>query len=576
MESNEVIRPILQKKLINNSAMKVREFWESSNGNTINDKVDVTTHSLELIKDASQGIYLYSPKITNPELKIELEEIKTKGVFTYALTSSLEMHRSTFNYGIMREKKDIDSTFIIVDPLSKNARGIWFKGELTSKSKNTAYILELDKVQIKELWAQFCYYYWKSEGNELIFGKVRDTMSLNSGALEINPSLSKVFRTETFEQKLEDEVINEIWASRDSPENLWKFQSDAETLVVELHENLKSKLYFNVLKEKKVYGSSNIPFTILSTDKSFYALCKDIGFKCNETQKHSILKQFTSWPWTYIAESTISNIQGSIIEKSDSWDNLSPKIIPELKPYLIDDINANTLEEWLNPKEPVIDKKPILARNIEYKWSVKPPIKPNSSKEDKLIQRWDNFEKEFKKEIKKALTDIEKAILKEKGFEKIKNIFIAKSTSWKDYSNDLNSYLQKDWRYEDTIDVKKAIERLEEIKSRVSGDLTYLNKKNSQTENQTKEEKDNKEVIKEQSKEQSKNVEKDDELDYFYDKKDGSNLKNMVPENPIPRVGKLYADGDKKYLVIKYINEIPRANAIKDRYRAKVVADGSV
>jgi hypothetical protein len=566
---NDLISIINKSRIEDNSNTIISNFWENIDNESTLNNVDVVGLALELIKDAKRSIYIYSSKITSPELKVELENLRNKEIFIYALATGIENHRSTFTYGIMREKIDIDSSFIIVDPNSSNPRGMWFKGEFTSKSKNVPYVLLMDKSQVKESWAQFCYFYWKATGNELIFGKIRDTMSIKPGLLEIRPFLTSVFRTEALENKIQNENINEIWLKKDSPELIIKYQSDAETLIVELNDVLKEKIYFNDISNKNVKGSFNIPFTLVYTSNSSYIFCKDIGYKCNGNQIKDIKKAFSSWPWMFKSVSKIKDINGSIILKEDKWITQSPKKIQDtlIKPLGV--VKTESLEEWQNPKDPVIDKKFTLARNINYQWTIEPPYRSNNSKVDKLYPRWDNFEKKFKEEVKKTLTEIEKANSKEQAFEKIKNIFIAKSTNWKDYNNLLTFYLETDWKHEDIIDTKKAVDKLGEIQSKIAGDIAYLNKKNIQPDK----------VVNESSepiKESKKSDDVDDELDYYYNlpKKNG-NLMGQIPENPLPRVGTIYSDGDKKYLVIKYINEIPAANRIKDRYRIKVVAEKS-
>lgn len=571
----QAITKLEKHKPVDNSNAIIRGFWERKiNFKENKPTVDAGSLALDIVKNAEKNVYIYSPKITNPELKIELERQHKRGLSIYALTPSIENHKSIWNFGVMREKKDITSSFILADPNADRPAGLWFTGEFTSKSNNTHFVLDLDVTQVKETWAHFCYYFWQSAGNELINGKIWNTMDLKTGCPKVGSFLPNTFRLEGLEQYLLDTTIDEMWISKDVPKTVIKYHTDPEDIVVEVGERMKKDLNYTSLSEKKVYGASYLPFSLLRTGNKEYVFKPDIGFVCNADQKRRIIKDFPSqsWPLSYHTEKAISSIDGAVILTDDNWDALSPRTIEESVHVPLESIRASSIEEWRNPPEPKPNDKLYLARSIEYSWSVEPPYAPPSAREDKLYQRWNDFESKFKKQVKECLEEVRRAISRENRYPKILAVFIAKSSSWKEWEKELESFLEKDWKKEyDRANVIAAIEKLEDINQNLKKDVSELNERNKKKDDE--DESEQKTTEKKSKAEKNKDKDEEDALEAFYNMpKSKNSLKSIVPEKTLPSIGTLYDDSGRKYLAIKNIRDLEEANRIKNKYQAKIVA----
>jgi hypothetical protein len=188
-----------------------------------------------------------------------------------------------------------------------------------------------------------------------------------------------------------------------------------------------------------------------------------------------------------------------------------------------------------------------------------------------LYQRWNDFEGKFKKQGKECLGEVRRAILRENRYSKILAVFIAKSSNWKEWEMELESYLEKDWKKEyDRTNVMAAIEKLEAIRETLKKDVSELNERNKK---QDEEDELEKEIEIKSGDEKNKERDEEDALEAFYNMpKSKNSLKSAVPEKTLPSIGTLYDDGGRKYLAIKCIRDLEEANKIKNKYQAKVVA----
>jgi len=547
--SNErmIIKDIeLSSGKINNENKSITSYWEKINDNN-NSKIKIIPLVLDIIKKAKESVNIYSPKITSSELMLTLENIGAKGVRIYLLVSDIKIHKDIVKKtGVVREKPDIESTFVLIDTKGDSPEGLWFSGELTSKQEDIPFVLKLNKTQAKEAFAHFSHYFWNSRGTELFYGKERNALELKPMLPEIGERLPESFRKDGYRSLIESD-IHYLWLPSKIPEPLRLYCSESKNIVVEMNVKIKDSLPLEDLKETALYSVSKMPFCCIGLDK--YILFKeDIGFILTDEQKNSFLNTFSLCEWRYHTEGRIKDINNEIIFYNTDWKN--GKTISDSEVKSLGVLNSRTLEEWVKGKpDPVIPDEILLTRSIEYEWTLKPPDLPEKAAKHRLYNKWASFEKDMRDEINELFDEIKTIKADKNTLEKI-----TKEKKFSEWENELNNIRNKDWK----LELSKAT--LEEALKKINDIRTEIKKESEKASDKTDE---NEIEASKSKKEKTQNKENKNKKRKF-----------EIPYKPLPSIGELYELGNDAYLAIGYVDEIEKAKNIAEEYHAKLVAIG--
>lgn len=571
------IHEISCQKYVDNSELILKGFWEQKQYDQDSVKYeDAIETIISIVKGTTESIYIYSPNITHPDLRLALEKKRTDGIRIYAITSSIKIHSENklfSDIGIMREMKNISSTFVISDPKGVNSKGVWFIGNLTSKQEPVPFFLTLNKDQVKETWAYFSHNFWKADGEELYFNKIRETKKLKPAAPEVKEVLPNSFRVSGIESVFGSDQVYEMWLSPNMPQELMVYCSYTEKCVLQLHEDSKEIIGYLEGNDCKICGTKLLPFCFANVGKREMVMSSDIGFILTDKQKTNLHTVLQTWEWQYYIERSIQDINNPIVLSESDWTMQEECKVQEVQEIELETVIASSIEEWQNkiPESVIPDSKP-LAKKICYKWILEPPTLPEDAIKHKLYEQWDRFSEKFSAE----LSDLKKGI----------DVFSSEMGQNKDVSKivvnqRLSSIEDKRLKIENkigpTIDTATAHDMAEKFMS-IKQDFVGL--ENDIVESQEHEVNEleiqnTKKPLskKKQRKQDKKNRKNELEATQKPDASKNVVLSELVPRRAIPLIGTLYEKGNTSYLTIQSVDQIDEGNIIAKQYHAILVAE---
>ena len=530
--------PVDQSELeLNNLWMRRRPGKKSNVEDTI----------VPLVKKSKEFAILYSPMLTHPELIASLEKLSRKGVRVYAVTSNVKNHKSIFNCGIMREAYDVLSTYVLVDPLT-NPQGIWYPGKLTSKWKMDFHV-KLSNDQVNELWEHFLHDFWNNDSTELFFGDLRKCPELRDRRPDTPTTMEQICRRDFF--ILSQKEIREMTVPPNKPPEFDHYYS-VEKLVLPMGEESRDVLDEIDIDNIKVRGKGKVVAgqVILDTGKKM-VFAWDLGIFLEKNQEKEVGPTLSESEWLFHPTITIGEINNDIILEEDKWDKPQPRSIGEETTIRMDDILCKELDDWLEErKAPYIPEDGGLFRRVTYTWNLEPPKLPRGVKEHRLYAAWDKFAKELDKKANRLLADMKKGLDHIDGMKVKKTKKITMKSRIESLSANLEAIRNKDWSNLKSIrDVEKNVDKISETRKEyltiIEGDVSKLTKKKESNEL---------EAILKLSKRGEKKLE--------------------IPPRIMPSTGVLYEKGNKSFLVISNIEEIPDARKEADKHRAIIVVKG--
>lgn len=582
-DSRQEIKILELSKTVDNSGMNVSGYWEQNLGcESERQNRDVLSSVYDLVKKANDSIYLYSPKITDPNLNVILQKKKDEGLRVYALTSSLKPHQNLFSkIGIMREKEDITSTLIFTDPKQEVSKGIWYSGELISKQAQIPFFLILNKAQISESLAHFSHFFWKANGSELYFGNLRPTREIRSKTPEIKTVLPNSFRTGGLDDIIGSDEIYEMWIPEGFPDEMNIYLPDAKRYVIEIGEYAKSIVSENCGLKTEIYGEKEIPFSHIATSGHSIIFSHDIGFVLSTEQETLLKRIFQCWKWKFHGPSKLSDIQSPVVLFEDTWDNPETRKVCESTDVILSPIEAPTLKDWINKKpEPEVPISRNLSLQLVYQWKLKPPMLPKNASKHRLYIQWESFVNKFKNELESAQKDLNSF----KGdLSKFDSIIKQKDISF--LEGEIDELASIDWSQGMEIsETNKKLSKLnyvfKEIEA-VTGHKDENNETPDKSENEldvTRKSENNKKVRREKSQKKkwkgtNKTPAEENEIEVLRNRLKSGQQEIIIPYKPLPSSGLLFEENNNTYLAISYTDEISTAEDISKKYNAKLVAD---
>jgi hypothetical protein len=565
-----------------NSGMDVSGYWEQNPEYESERKNrDVLTPVRDLVKKANDSIYLYSPKITDPDLQVILQKKKEEGVRVYALTSSLEPHRNLFSkIGIMREKEDINSTLVFSDPKQEASKGIWYSGELSSRQAQIPFFLKLTKEQIIESQAHFSHFFWQANGSELYFGGLRPAREIRLKTPEIKAVLPSSFRTEGLDDIIGSDEIYEMWIPEGFPDEMSIYLPDAKRYVVEIGEYAKSIVSGTCGSETEIYGEKAIPFSHIATSGHSIIFSQDLGFVLSPEQEILLQRIFQRWKWKFKGPSKLSDIKSPVVLFEDTWDDPKIKKVCESTDITLSPIEAPTLKDWMNKNPgPEIPISRILSLQLVYQWELRPPTLPKNASKHRLYKQWETFVNRFKNELESARKVLNSVTENLSEFDSI-----MKQKDISRLEREINELASIDWSQQAEMSgADKKLSKLKDIFKEIEA-ITEHQDENNETPDKSENELDvtrksgnNKKVRREKSQKKCKGTDKtpaeENEIEVSRNHLKASQQEITIPYKSLPSLGSLFEENNNIYLAIRYTDEINTAEEISKKYNAKLVAD---
>jgi hypothetical protein len=571
------IHEISCQKCVDNSELILKGFWEQKQHDQVPVEYDDAIKTIiSIVEGATESIYIYSPNITHTDLRLALEKKRTDGIRIYAITSSIKIHSENDLFsgiGVMREMKDISSTFVISDPKGSNSQSVWYVGDLTSKQEPVQFFLMLNKDQVKETWAFFSYNFWKADGEELYFNKIRETKKLKPATPEVKEVLPNSFRVSGIESVFGSDQVYEMWLSPNMPQELMVYCSYTEKCVLQLHENSKEIIGYIEGNDCRICGTKLLPFCFVHVGKKEMVMSSDIGFILTDEQKNNLHTVFQTWEWQYNIERSIQDINNPIVLSESDWTMQEECVVQEVQEIELETVIAPSIEEWQNEMpESVIPDSKLLAKKICYKWILEPPTLPEDAIKHKLYEQWDRFSEKFSVE----LSDLKKGIDTFRS-DMGENKDVSKIVVNQQLSSIEDKCLKIENNIGSTIDTVTAHDMAEKFMS-IKQDFVDLENYNIGTQEREVNELEIQNMKKPLSKKKQRKQEKKkrkNELEVAQ-KPDASKivvLSELVPRRAIPPIGTLYEKGNTSYLTIQFVDQIDEGNIIAKQYHAILVAE---
>jgi hypothetical protein len=580
INSDTIIAPFDDHDNIDNGNQILNNFWmlnDSFNGFSGQNPIDLTQ---ELFNNANETILIYTPYLTSDVLQLCLEKRASDKIRIYILAKELDDHEKLIKWGIMRENKEIDSTFIIIDHKNKK-RGIWFPGDLTKRNLSQPYILELNAPQLKDLTHFFEKNFWLATREELFFGIRRKCKALKELPIKKDQSYTSVFLFQDFTDSFQNKEIVELWIDEKTYSKFELYLSESKVIGYRISEIMKKKSDFDQFINKTVKGTvENFPFGYIQTSDSVMIFKNDLVLKLNDTQKNKINILSQMWNWEFNRSGKIKDISKPILLFDENWDKVKTISISKDVPMPLDDFDCTDIDEWFKAKtneirlKPKFESKIFYSRSILQTWKINPPFLPNKAKKHRLYERWERFEKEYQSILKEITDALNSELEDEDKYKKVKKKFLSKKGFWKDYQNELLSISNA--KIKNNIQLfEKNINRIYELQGDFSKDLLELNENSKESKEKDKDSEDNElsEIVDVKSNKDQKSKPKIEKFDLSMAKEQ---LMKLIPEKELPELGILYEDSKMNYLCIKKISEIEPAKKIIEVYpHTLIVCDKS-
>jgi hypothetical protein len=541
LTENKTIRSIKKEKNVEYTSNTLLNIWENiHNTNPFTD--DPCEHANALIQKASKTIIIYSPYIIHHKTQRELERAAEKKIRIYAITKEIKQHERAFTHGLMREKPDIDSTFIIIDHQSTSRSGIWFAGALSPKTISEP-LIQLDKDQISGLMYQFNHFFWQSHSRELNNGKFIDAKPRKPVLNPVPPETHSILRYEKISTYLKNETLLELWVDESYPVQLLYLLNGANQITLKINDDLKKT---DISSSKLIYGHFSLPFSYIKTPIQTIVYRKDLGIVLHPTQIEKLEKEMTPFPWKYNLSKQISDISFDILLNEDTWTEAHKKTIQDEIEVTLPDYTPDSFSDWIHELDqndhPEINTQQYLSKKIKYKWTYHPPFLPIDAKKSRLYQMWTDYETTVNTEISELRNYISQTL----------SLHLESNpTILNKLSETLNEILIDPNHEPSTLNIIPILENAHTIIMNTLETLRHSYDKN----------KNEMEVF-------SNKVEP---IHKYLKSKKYSKL--TPPPLPLPSTGQLFETKQNRYLVIQHLDQYPIVDQIKNKYNAKIVVN---
>ena len=606
MEKTKII-PNEKHRTIDYSTEIVKEFWKqkvTKNYATGNHKQAIS----DILRNIDEGfICIYSEKLSDKELIEQIFYIASKSnTRVYILVNEHCPELETL-HGVSLIRYDglqNVGSFILVNPKSNVANGLFFGGQLTEESLlKEHFSRELDKEEISELFKHFCYQFWENAKQE-VFEKEKH-----------NPVKSKPL--DIYYDKDKYSGKDYVWGTLfDFVESEERGQLSQQKIVFLNQENK----FIEIKSETQKDLRENKMSTFLPKDEFEN---KEPELK-DDNENVSVKINFC---WKNIPYYLPVNMKRHNIYSQ--WEDETEKIEKKTSSMLEDISNmekqGNTLSQKL--------MKFFLGKKVTFE-KLKAEIKdiqnvnfPNIPKEERdkyinrineIIQEISGQRIEIDKEKRKAKLEEEIDVLKSKIEEKNKEIsekeddFLKKEN---DKKNAIQEFCDKNGiestkfntakeEYNKNIEtLNKQIQELpkdkEEEKKNLEDELSSIKKKmeliaeiqkkdifiNKAKDEKEKIEKEKRSLeyniestMKDIQKIESENQSSGESVLEAFDKKSKKQQKQGYQETfkinlpQLPQTGELFQGGGEKYLAIEFWEDYEKGKAEAERFDAKLCA----
>ena len=559
---SERILPIPVETKLDRRNDTLENFWERMSHGSSNSKEEPIDKVIEIVKKAKDFVCIRTERIISSELIKALREAKERGVRIYGLINKPGKNEYLDSGIFHMLNDDVYSSYILADPNGKKPKGIWISDKVFDVP--VGLILNIDTQLVRELWGHFSQEFWEST-DEIFFGKFRGKIDVEEQPPKLPGTLSLTSRDfnipELIDSNVETVVLPEsvmelgedFWNERD-----WMMYG--ERIVVPLDELSREFMEYVVEDEKEIIGgSAGFGFVKLrknSKKTSSFAFMPDMAIKLDGNQRENAEKKaIKSWSWRFERKKRLGDIKEEIIMWDSKWNEDSAIRVEKQSKIELDDVHAETIDDWLNHKElpsPALPENLPLTLDVELSWRILPPYLPEAAKKHVLYQKWNSFQEDLDNAYVNLRKELDAELERKRGMKK--RDFKAFEKRVEELKKKLDSVSkEKDGIYGKKSKAEHVLDALKIVKEEFEDVLNTYSKKEKEENDESNE----LDVIKNKKKKKSKNKIQLPE-------------KNNVPRS-LPRTGELYTYKNRDLLTIEFMEEIEPAKKEAKIYNAKVV-----
>jgi hypothetical protein len=527
----------------------------------------------ELLDPVENGVIcVQSENLSDPSLIKNLFDVADRGDrnIIYLLTNSYQKElkelcgRCLIRYGL----KNMGS-FVLLNPLSNNPKGILYTGQFTEGglqfSSNLS--LELDGEQTSFLYRHFCYHFWNSAAKEIIdaSGEERDT---GASPVDIFPYGEDICDAKQMKTKvslltgsitiLTDSIANKEYLDFTEIKNatiITSLTGNNTSAIPGIKEQgntilaLEKGNFLSIIATEEV--SWIIPKSTVMADDIFFVL------KANEIQRTDI-------------ESRIEQLKNNAnyeFTASEKRKNLSGRtmVFLDKEPKDAFTINENTPENMGD-----ISQARLLSRNeldtfepeffdngkdvsITYQWRNMPFYFPKESVDHPLYEKWKTEKKKILNMLDSMLKKIDTVEKNEPSMAKrIERFFLGKKQEFSEYKKQIKELHDVTFDQLPSNELKMKIDQINEIHQKILGKSTEIAEENRKAKLDEEIEDLNKNITTKESELQEKQKE--------------IASKEEEQKNKLAEFYKSYREEQKSLYIAKLENEIEQErNVIREK-----------
>lgn len=587
------ILPISKSKVVDYSNEPLTNFWQVKDGKYNSVGQNCKQQIISFLQTVTEGfICIQSVKLTDKQIiKQIFDTARDREVKIYILVNQYSPELDLLN-GVCLIRYELQNTgsFVLVNPNSNQAKGLFFSGSLTESTFNTSnqILKEINKKEVTELFRHFCFHFWETAKKEII----EEGKHLNIEAKPIDVFHdTKEFGEKDFVYSILFDFVEKNQRGDFSDKLIVPFRKENETPIL-IKQSVSRELgIFNIPdllplnefeKQEPVLDDDGTACRVEYQwiNEPFY-----LPENCNESPLYE--------KWN-VEETKIINHLNNILKKIQDGEKREKTISSTLTRFFLGKKNTfnklkSDVEDLMQTDFANISEKQLKEKILEIN-SIYSQVESEigeieqEDKKAKLDEEINGL-KETKKNKEAELTNkLGELNEKEKKVSEQLKIFLENhkieeallgkiKSEWQQQSGHKN----KQKNPKEAEEAENKLTELNEIQNQV-----FIKKLKSEIENIQREIKRIEDEIKRKENEKSKSSQqsgnKSSLSEFVLNESSKQSLNNTTqllsaPDLPqLPQVGKLYQLNNQPYLAIEFWEQYDQGKAEADRLKAKLCA----
>jgi hypothetical protein len=426
-----------------------QNFWLYKEGSKFStSEVNFLDKLISLVTGLNDStICVCTEQFNNLEISHLLFEAAKRNNRIYILVNRVhESLKELTSATIIRYGINCIGSFVLVNPNSKNAEGLFFTGGITEEAieNKFAISLDLDKKQVKTLFKSFIYNFWNKSKYEILEDQDWKTnRETKEPPVDVFPSHSD-FCDKAFVLKAisESNQLKYVVCNNINEKLVTSFRGiEKETQIITKIRTETSTLIELARNGNRIFGGKEaFPFTLslgmekgwLIPNSSIREDCLFYAIPLNENQRNDLLGLCEKWRTCSEYELKREMKRKDLINSKLKYaDDLSTEVIilKESNQQLNDNkrkhlVPKESLQSDPYPEKLKDDKRSVL---INYTGGNMPFCLPEGVKIDKLYDYWDKEEERVMNYIDDIIVTIERLKKKkESSYDSFKRFFLGK------------------------------------------------------------------------------------------------------------------------------------------------------